>query len=142
MIITKSSGSQDHIGKTGLVNDKIESMFICYSNFVQRIRPKNHINSKFLHYFMNSPLAREQYKYQSETTTGLANLNSQSINQLFISVPPRQEQIQIVNFLDCKTQQIDTLVSKERQKIELIKQYRQVLISQAVTGKIDVREIA
>ena len=92
LIITKSSGSQDHIGKTGLVDRTIETMVVCYSNFVQRLRPQSHINSKFLHYFMNCPLAREQYKYQSETTTGLANLNAQSINELFISVPPEQEQ--------------------------------------------------
>ena len=62
LVITKSSGSQDHIGKTGLVDKKIESMFVCYSNFVQRIHPNTHINSKFLHYFMNCFLAREQYK--------------------------------------------------------------------------------
>ena len=105
LIITKSSGSQDHIGKTGLVDETIEIMVVCYSNFVQRLRPQKHISSKFLHYFMNSPLARNQYKYQSETTTGLANLNAQSINALFISVPSEQEQTQIANFLDRKTEQ-------------------------------------
>ena len=139
LIVTKSSGSQDHIGKTGLVDDTIEAMVACYSNFVQRLRPQRHINSKFLHYFMNCSLAREQYKYQSETTTGLANLNTLSINELFIAVPPQQEQDQIVNFLDHKTQQIDQLIAAEQQKIELLKEYRQSLISEAVTGKIDVR---
>ena len=139
LIVTKSSGSQDHIGKTGLVDETIETMIVCYSNFVQRLRPQSHINSKFLHYFMNCSLAREQYKYQSETTTGLANLNAQSINELFISVPPEQEQIQIANFLDRKTKQINDLIATEQRKIKLLKEYRQSLISEAVTGKIDVR---
>ncbi len=53
--------------------------------------------------------------------------------------PPLKAQKQIANFLDHKTQQIDDLISTEGQKIELLKEYRQSLISEAVTGKIDVR---
>ena len=137
LVITKSSGSQDHIGKTGLVDEKIESMFVCYSNFVQRIRPKNHINSKFLHYFMNCPLAREQYKYQSETTTGLANLSTKSIDALLISLPPIQEQTQIANFLDRKIEQIDKLVHIKERQIELLQEQRTALINQVVTKGLD-----
>ena len=137
LIITKSSGSQDHIGKTGLVDETIEAMVVCYSNFVQRLRPQSHINSKFLHYFMNCPLAREQYKYQSETTTGLANLNAQSINELFISVPPEREQCQIVNFFDRKTEQIDELIRIKEQRIELLHEQRTALINQVVTKGLD-----
>ena len=137
LVITKSSGSQDHIGKTGLVDEKIESMFVCYSNFVQKIRPQNHINSKFLHYFLNCPLAREQYKYQSETTTGLANLSTKSIEELLISVPPTQEQTQIANFLDRKTGQIDELLHIKERRIALLHEQRTVLINQVVTKGLD-----
>ena len=133
LVVTKSSGNQDHIGKTGLVDEKIEKMYVCYSNFVQRIRPENHINSKFLHYFMNCPLAREQYKYQSETTTGLANLSTKSIDELLISLPPIQEQTQIANFLDHKTEQIDELIRIKERRIELLQEQRTALINQAVT---------
>ena len=58
---------------------------------------------------------------------------------MFTITPPFREQAQIVNFLDCKTEQIDELIATERRKIELLKEYRQSLISEAVTGKIDVR---
>ena len=54
-------------------------------------------------------------------------------------VPPFREQVQIVHFLNHKSQQIDELISAEQRKIELLKEYRQSLISEAVTGKIDVR---
>ena len=137
LIVTKSSGSQDHIGKTGLVGKEIESMNACYSNFVQRIRPNDRLNSKFLHYFMNCPIAREQYKYQSETTTGLANLSKQSIGNLLTSIPFAQEQAQIANFLDRKTQHIDELIRVKERKIELLQEYRASLIHQAVTKGLD-----
>ena len=54
-------------------------------------------------------------------------------------VPPISEQTQVADFLDRKTKQIDELIAAEGRKIELLKEYRQSLISEAVTGKIDVR---
>ena len=62
------------------------------------------------------------------------------VSNLACVVPPFSEQAQIANFLDRKTGQIDELVSAEQQKIERLKEYRQSLISEAVTGKIDVRD--
>ena len=70
----------------------------------------------------------------------IQNVNGEKYSNFQLPIPSHQERKQIVNFLNHKTKQIDELVSKERQKIELIKKYRQALISQAVTGKIDVRE--
>ena len=54
-------------------------------------------------------------------------------------IPPFREQTQIVNFLDHKTAKIDELRSNEQRSLELLKEYRQTLISEVVTGKIDVR---
>ena len=56
-----------------------------------------------------------------------------------VLLPSPKEQEEIANFLDRKTQQIDDLIATEKRKIELLKEYRQSLISEAVTGKIDVR---
>ena len=59
--------------------------------------------------------------------------------QIPLVFPPVHEQDKIANFLDHKTKQIDELITAEQRKIELLKEYRQSLISEAVTGKIDVR---
>ena len=66
-------------------------------------------------------------------------LGKASIENLLLPIPPDSEQRQIADFLNHKTQQIDELITVERRKIELLKEYRQSLISEAVTGKIDVR---
>ena len=73
--------------------------------------------------------------------TGAAQpkLTSENLMNIAITIPPPSEQHQIANFLNHKTKQIDELITAERQKIELLKEYRQSLISEAVTGKIDVR---
>jgi len=54
-------------------------------------------------------------------------------------VPPLEEQRAIARFLDTQTIQIDALMSKVREAIAHLKEFRTALISAAVTGKIDVR---
>jgi type I restriction enzyme S subunit len=50
-------------------------------------------------------------------------------------IPPLSEQSQIVSYLDEQTQLIDKTISVEERRIELLKEYRQSLISEVVTGK-------
>jgi len=57
-----------------------------------------------------------------------------------LPLPPLQEQQQIVDFLDKETLKIDKLVDSESKRIVLLKEYRQSLISDVVTGKVDVRD--
>ena len=73
--------------------------------------------------------------------TGAAQpkLTSVHLMNIIVIIPPPFEQTQIADFLNSKTQQIDELIAAEQRKIELLKEYRQSLISEAVTGKIDVR---
>ena len=139
LLITKSSGSALHIGKTVVVTKKVADMKCCFSNFMQRIRPKQKFSSWFFYYFLNSSLAREQYNYLSTTTTGLSNLGSELISNILISIPLSEEQSAIADFLNRKTSQIDELIEKKQYEIVLLQEYRSALISEAVTGKIDVR---
>ena len=93
----------------------------------------------FLYYILyNAPL-RSIGKHFMTSAVGLKRVPTKFVENFQISIPPKQEQIQIANFLDRKTGQIDELRSNEQQSIELLKEYRQTLISEVVTGKIDVR---
>jgi type I restriction enzyme, S subunit len=137
LLITKSSGSEAHIGKTALVTSEIEKLKPCFSNFMQRIHPKPVMDSQYLYYFLNSYLAREQYNYFSTTTTGLANLNTEIIGNLRIPYPPLNEQKNIADFLEYKTFQIEELIAKKQRQNELLHEYRAALINQAVTKGLD-----
>ena len=121
IVLTKSSGSQDHIGKSVIVNSEVENLKCCYSNFVQRLRFKNY-NPKLYHYILNNYIVREQYRYLTQSTTGLGNLNSTTLNEIKIPYIPLSEQQQIVSFLDTKTSLIDSFIEKTQQKIELLKE--------------------
>jgi type I restriction enzyme, S subunit len=64
------------------------------------------------------------------------------VKTLTTPVPPLQEQLKIVEFLDTKLSQIDGLTYEATRAINLLKERRSALISAAVTGKIDVRHLA
>jgi type I restriction enzyme S subunit len=133
LLVTKSSGSSIHIGKTTLVSIEIEAMECCYSNFMQRIRTKSSLMPKLAWYVMNNNLARKQFDFLSNTTTGLANLNGTMMGQILLTVPKVEEQRRIIAFLDHETAKIDTLIEKQQQLIQLLKEKRQAVISHAVT---------
>jgi type I restriction enzyme S subunit len=61
------------------------------------------------------------------------------ISQLEIGVPTLDEQIKIENYIVSTETRIRKLASKTQQEIELLKEYKTALISEVVTGKVDVR---
>lgn len=66
-------------------------------------------------------------------------LNSSTIKNLYIPVPPIEEQQEIANYLYSVCEKIDRSISVQLDLIEKIKEYRKSLIYHAVTGKIDCR---
>lgn len=59
-----------------------------------------------------------------------------------VPVPPVEDQHTIARFLDEKTAEIERQTEKIRQAIEKLNEYRAALITHAVTGKIDVRQVS
>jgi type I restriction enzyme, S subunit len=64
------------------------------------------------------------------------------VRSLTTPIPPLQEQEQIVEYVRQYRSLTDSLVAKVRDAIERLKELRTALISEAVTGKIDVRTAA
>ena len=102
------------------------------------IRPSLQRMAKYLFYLM---LSSRFIEYCNAISYGVKMPRTAVDDILDAQIPMTsdQEQAQIANFLDRKTQHIDELISTEHRKIELLKEYRQSLISEAVTGKIDVQ---
>lgn len=67
------------------------------------------------------------------------NIGMGVIENIKLIVPNLSEQHQIVEYLDEHIKEIDDLIILEQKKIDLLKEYRQSLISNVITGKIDVR---
>ncbi len=62
------------------------------------------------------------------------------ISQLQFPFPKKEEQKLIVDYIESEQYRIDTIITKSEQEIELLKEYKTALISEVVTGKVDVRD--
>ena len=69
------------------------------------------------------------------------NLNSDIIGALRVPVPSLDEQRRLTSELEAATAKIDTLIAETERFIEFSKERRAALITAAVTGQIDVREM-
>lgn len=135
LLITKSSGSDLHIGKTTIADTYFDNHECYYSNFIQRIRC-NGFNPRLLWYLFNSSIVREQCVYLQNSTSGIGNINSDIINNLFIPFPPLIEQQRVVSFLDRKCAEIDGVIAETAKTIEEYKALKQSIITEAVTKGI------
>ena len=106
---------------------------------VARIRCMQSLIPRFLYYF----IANDMFSYYVNTTKtdpAVPHITLKNIRDYSICFPPLPEQRAIAAFLDTETGHIDTLTTKIQTSISKLSEYRTSLISDAVTGKIDVRQ--
>lgn len=99
------------------------------------LKPKNGINSRFLHYLLhNWDVSKELYRYGS----GLRqSLSWSDIKYLLLTMPPIQEQKAIVAYLDKVTGEIDCAIEAQQKMIEALNERKQIIITRAVTRGIN-----
>lgn len=131
LLIEKSGGGDKTLVGCVVLFDK--DFRAVTSNFVAKMTPKINYESSFLKYAF-SLLYDGRVNYASiKQTTGIQNLDSDAYLMEKFVFPEKEEQIQIANFLDHETAQIDTLIEKQQTLIQLLKEKRQAVISHAVT---------
>ena len=67
------------------------------------------------------------------------SLNYNGIRKLYLPIPPLEEQKAIVSFIDNKIKKIEVMIQSLESEIDRLTEYKQRLISDVVTGQIDVR---
>jgi len=138
VFFTRTSESKDDIGVSSVCLKTLdESVF---SGFVIRFRffDNSHIPEYSRYHFQTH--WKKVFIESKMNIVTRSSLSQQVLGQLPVLIPSNEEQTQIVEYLDEKTQKIDSTIEKETQRIELLKEYRQSLISEVVTGKVDVRD--
>jgi type I restriction enzyme, S subunit len=121
-------------GRSCVVSER-DNGINCCSLIITRRSEK--INSFFLNYLLNTTIGKVQVEL-TQGGMGQQVVNLGSWKEFLLPYPNISEQEQIVEYIDTHTTEIDKLVSIEKRRIETLKEYRQSLISEVVTGKIKV----
>ena len=97
------------------------------------------IDRGYVHYlFRSNPWIEEFYRNGRGIVADLWTTNYQMMKGMYLPVPPLSEQRAIVSYIIERTSKIDTLIEKLTKEIECVKEYKQRLISDVVTGQVKV----
>lgn len=118
--------------------EEVEENLICSTGFAV-LSPKETIYPKYLFYLMRSTKYIDEIVKRSIGVSYPA-ITSTEIGMLECLLPNINEQKMIVEHIDNELKKIDGLVDEIKLQIQKLKEYRQSLIYEAVTGKIDVRD--
>lgn len=105
------------------------------------IRPKlNQVSSDYLSRFLSVPVVQQEILFE-QNGASREGLTLDSIKNIWILVPPFLEQREILEHIQEKSVEIDQAITRAQREIELMREYRTRLISDVVTGQVDVRGI-
>ena len=97
------------------------------------------IDSRFLFYSMISDYFQGYFNIYSAGGSTPA-ISQEKINNFRIAHPSIAEQIEIADYIEEKKNSLETLEKQYLSEIELLREYKTALISEVVTGKVDVRD--
>jgi type I restriction enzyme S subunit len=113
----------------------VQSPLVSNQTFIGLVPNPEQMSSEFLYYQLGIWGEELDRLSSGSIQKYLSRDNFKSLK--FLS-PPLREQERIVEFLDEQTSIIDSTIATEEKRIELLKEYRQSLISEIVTGKLKV----
>ena len=160
-VIPKSSRDDNHnvtsldtssykfVGKGDFVVNKMKAWqgSMALSDYEGIISPAYHvceiinknINKKYFHYLLRNQLYLPEYlRLSTGMRIGQWDLSFDDFANLLFVIPSYNEQQEIVDYIDKKIPEIDSLISKKEQLISELESYKKSLIYEYVTGKKEV----
>lgn len=102
------------------------------------LKPKtNRIHSPYFSFLFDSVFIRNQIR-KEVCGVKVFSITKAILKEIQCIIPPIEEQKQIAEFLDSEISKIDSIIGKIKKQIELIKEYKNSLINQAVCGRINL----
>lgn len=139
-VILEKSGGGDKmpVGRT-VVYEKIADEPVLFANFCQCLRPnKKIINPWFLAYYLKAMYGAIDMHYYFNQTTGLQNLDLRTYLNMTMCLPTVSEQETIVENIKKDIEATNNLIEIKKNKIDILKKYKNSIIFDYVTGKKEV----
>jgi type I restriction enzyme S subunit len=124
------------IGKTAIVPASLPRSNT--TSHVGKITISSDHDPKFFYYVMTSSIIQTQIKMLSAMQSTRPELGIDGLRNLLTVVPPVEKQREIAAYLDHQCTELNSAIATNASMIEKLKEYRQSVIYEAVTGKIEV----
>ncbi|HOF67021.1 MAG TPA: restriction endonuclease subunit S [Candidatus Fermentibacter daniensis] len=140
-VLMTEGGDIDKLGRGCIWRGEI--LGCLHQNHVFAVRPfHKQLMPEFLVALIGSLLGRRYFQLTAKQTTNLAATNSTTLGDFPFPLPSVHEQRKAIEWISEQSNQLDIANEKASNEIVLLGEYRTRLISDVVTGKLDVREAA
>lgn len=130
--------SEDFEGAGNFVlNDRDEEIFAGYHTVIVRLLNREKINPIYLAHQLNANGLRNQIRSKVDGVK-VYTISKPIIKSLRIAIPPMEEQLAIICYLNQRVEKIDSCMADLQAEIDYLKEFKQRLISDVVTGQICV----
>ena len=126
------------VGKSYLVDDDVPENAI-YASYLIKVRVSNMIIPQYVKYFFESGFYWEQIANNS-VGVGQPNVNGSSLGNLWVPIPPIQEQRRIVDKLVSWCLMIDKISVNQELITQQIEELRNHILNLAISGKLVPQE--
>jgi type I restriction enzyme S subunit len=140
-VLMTEGGDADKLGRGCVWRSQLVPCL--HQNHVFAVRPDQfRLYPQFLSAILATGYARSYFQMTSKQTTNLASTNKTTIGMFKVVLPSIADQTELLTALDSEIEPVDTAISNLQREIELLLEYRTRLVTDVVTGKLDVREAA
>ena len=136
-LLFNRTNSRELVGKVGLFAGHDSPT--TFASYLVRMRPLPDQEPEYLNMALNDASFISHARRESVPSLHQSNLNPTRYGRIHIALPPKDEQDAILRTLQKETATLRDSVIQTRRQIDLMNEYRTRLISDVVTGQIDVR---
>ncbi|MCR2113401.1 restriction endonuclease subunit S [Campylobacter upsaliensis] len=137
ILFLQSSETFEDVGKNAIYLNDDE---VYLNTFCKGFRIEREAYPMYLNYLLSS-LSYKRYFMSVCSGFTRINLRQEHFLDIPLILPPLQEQKEIAEFLDSKVAQINSAIEKTKKQIELVREYKNTLINEAVCGRIKLKEV-
>lgn len=139
VLVTKDSEAADDIAVPALVREDLNEVLCGYH--LALVRPvASSITGEYLFRVLSEVSTSRQFHIAATGVTRFG-ISKQDIKNALIPLPPLDEQNAVCRWIVDEVRTVDAAIERARREITLIREYRTRLVSDVVTGKLDVREV-
>lgn len=141
VMIVRGNGRLQLVGRAGMVVEEPSEEYI-YPDLLMRVRLNDQVDPVYFLTAFASSVARQQIETAARTAVGTFKVNSTDVRNVYLPLPPLEEQRAIVAFIGNETANADREIELARREVALLEEFRTRLTADVVTGQVDVRRAA
>lgn len=138
ILIIRSNGSKDLVGKCALVKDLDQKY--TYASFLIRLRVQDSVSASYIVWYLNSENARKQLFRKAKSSAGIHNINSKEIADIDITIPHIAEQNEIVDILSALIEKEKHVKETAEAVIEQIDTIKKAILARAFRGELGTND--